>query len=224
MSLNSRTTHHTQPEHLPHEIPVLYHDDYLVALEKPSGLLSVKGIGIDKIDCLEVRAASAIEGCRIVHRLDMDTSGVIVLARDADTHRELSRQFQDREVYKTYIAVVGGLVQDDEGSIDIPIRKDMDNPPKQCVDFKQGKPSLTNYEVLERVNDTTRVLLKPITGRSHQLRMHLKEIGHPILGDNLYAPDVLRDASDRLLLHATTLTIIHPAKNESLAFESACPF
>ena len=108
--MNSRTTHHTQPEHLPHGIPVLYHDDYLISLDKPSGLLSVKGIGIDKIDCLEVRAASAIEGSRIVHRLDMDTSGVIVLARDADTHRELSRQFQDREVLKTYIAVVGGLV------------------------------------------------------------------------------------------------------------------
>ncbi|MBI69495.1 MAG: RNA pseudouridine synthase [Phycisphaerae bacterium] len=224
MSLNSRTTHHTQPEHLPHEIPVLYHDDYLVALEKPSGLLSVKGIGIDKIDCLEVRAASAIEGSRIVHRLDMDTSGVIVLARDAETHRELSRQFQDREVHKTYVAVVGGYIQNDAGSIDIPIRKDMDNPPKQCVDFEQGKPSLTHYEVMERANNTTRVLLKPVTGRSHQLRMHLKELGHPILGDNLYAPDVMRNAADRLLLHAATLTITHPATNASLTFESSCPF
>ena len=154
----------------------------------------------------------------------MDTSGVIVLARDADTHRELSRQFQDREVHKTYVAIVGGLMQNDEGSIDIPIRKDMDNPPKQCVDYEQGKPSLTHYEVMERIDNTTRVLLKPVTGRSHQLRMHLKEIGHPILGDNLYAPDALRDASDRLLLHAATLTITHPATSESLAFESACPF
>ena len=222
--MNSRTTHHTQPEHLPHGIPVLYHDDYLISLDKPSGLLSVKGIGIDKIDCLEVRAASAIEGSRIVHRLDMDTSGVIVLARDADTHRELSRQFQDREVFKTYIAVVGGLVQNNEGSIDIPIRKDMDNPPKQCVDFEQGKPSLTHYEVLKRGVDTTRVLLKPVTGRSHQLRMHLKEIGHPILGDNLYAPDDLRDASSRLLLHAATLKITHPVTNQSITFESVCPF
>ena len=154
----------------------------------------------------------------------MDTSGVIVLARDADTHRELSRQFQDREVHKTYVAIVGGLMQNDEGSIDIPIRKDMDNPPKQCVDYEQGKPSLTHYEVMERIDNTTRVLLEPVTGRSHQLRMHLKEIGHPILGDNLYAPDPLRDASDRLLLHAATLTITHPATSESLAFESACPF
>ena len=154
----------------------------------------------------------------------MDTSGVIVLARDADTHRELSRQFQDREVLKTYIAVVGGLVQNNDGSIDIPIRKDMDNPPKQCVDFEQGKPSLTHYEVLKRGVDTTRVLLKPVTGRSHQLRMHLKEIGHPILGDNLYAPDDLRDASSRLLLHAATLKITHPVTNQSITFESVCPF
>ncbi len=222
--MNTRTTHHTQPEHLPHEIPVLYHDDYLVAFDKPSGLLSVKGIGVDKIDCLQVRAASAIEGARIVHRLDMDTSGVIVLARDADTHRELSRQFQDREVQKAYIAVVGGLVQEDSGSIDIPIRKDLENPPKQCVDYEQGKPSLTHFEVIDRSSNTTRLLLKPVTGRSHQLRIHLRERGHPILGDNLYAPKALRDAADRLQLHAKTLTITHPATEDRRTFESECPF
>tara|TARA_B100000959_G_scaffold280776_1_gene343291 strand:+ start:737 stop:1378 length:642 start_codon:yes stop_codon:yes gene_type:complete len=212
------------PEYLPHEIPVLYHDDYIVALEKPSGLLSVKGIGPNKIDCLAVRVASAIEGARIVHRLDMDTSGVIVMARDVDTHRELSRQFQDREVEKEYIAVVGGVVNQECGVIDIPIRKDMDNPPKQCVDLDQGKPSQTNWSVLEREQDRTRLLLKPSTGRSHQLRIHLRELGHPILGDDLYAPPELQGMSNRLQLHAQSLIVTHPATNERLAFLSTCPF
>ena len=222
--MNNRVSHHTLPEYLPHEIPVLYHDDYIVALEKPSGLLSVKGIGPTKIDCLAVRVASAIEGARTVHRLDMDTSGVMVMARDADTHRELSRQFQDREVEKEYIAVVGGVVNQECGVIDIPIRKDMDNPPKQCVDFDQGKPSQTNWSVLEREQDRTRLLLKPSTGRSHQLRIHLRELGHPILGDDLYAPPELQGMSNRLQLHAQSLIVTHPATNERLAFLSTCPF
>jgi tRNA pseudouridine32 synthase/23S rRNA pseudouridine746 synthase len=203
---------------------VLYHDDYIVALDKPSGLLSVKGIGPSKIDCLALRAASAIEGARIVHRLDMDTSGVIVLARDAETHRELSRQFQDREVEKEYVAVVGGSLKEDSGDIDIPIRKDMDNPPKQCVDYDQGKSSQTAWSVLQRKPDSTRVLLAPKTGRSHQLRVHLKEIGHPILGDNLYAPPELLAMAGRLQLHAQKLVVTHPASKERITFYSACPF
>jgi len=203
---------------------VLYHDDYIVALDKPSGLLSVKGIGPSKIDCLALRAASAIEGARIVHRLDMDTSGVIVLARDAETHRELSRQFQDREVEKEYVAVVGGSLKEDSGDIDIPIRKDMDNPPKQCVDYDQGKSSQTAWSVLQRKPDCTRVLLAPKTGRSHQLRVHLKEIGHPILGDNLYAPPELLAMAGRLQLHAQKLVVTHPASKERITFYSSCPF
>ena len=222
--MKKRTSHHTLPEYLPHGIPVIYHDDYLVVLDKPPGLLSVKGIGPDKIDCLAVRVASAIEGARIVHRLDMDTSGVIVMARDADTHRELSRQFQEREVQKTYIAEVGGVVQDDEGLIDIPIRKDMDNPPKQCVDNERGKPSQTYWSVLERKNDRTLLELRPITGRSHQLRIHLCEIGHPILGDDLYATEVLKVMSTRLMLHALTLTVTHPATHETLTCRAERPF
>jgi len=203
---------------------VLYHDDYLVLLDKPSGLLSVKGIGIDKIDCLAVRVASAIEGARIVHRLDMDTSGVIVMARDADTHRELSRQFQDREVEKIYIAEVGGQVERDSGCIDIPIRKDMENPPMQCVDFEHGKASKTYWRVLERRGDRTRLEIRPVTGRSHQIRIHLREIGHPILGDNLYATSSVLAMSDRLLLHAQSLTITHPATGERLTTNANCPF
>lgn len=222
--MDNRTSYHTTPAYLPHEIPVLYHDDYIVALDKPSGLLSVKGIGPSKIDCLALRAASAIEGARIVHRLDMDTSGVIVLARDAETHRELSRQFQDREVEKEYVAVVGGSLKEDSGDIDIPIRKDMDNPPKQCVDYDQGKSSQTAWCVLQRKPDRTRVLLAPKTGRSHQLRVHLKEIGHPILGDNLYAPPELLAMAGRLQLHAQKLVVTHPASKERITFYSACPF
>ncbi len=222
--MNNRTAYHTPPEYLPHDIPVVYHDDYLVVLDKPSGLLSVKGIGVDKIDCLAVRVASAIEGARIVHRLDMDTSGVIVMARDADTHRELSRQFQDREVEKEYIAEVGGVVQKDGGIIDIPIRKDLDHPPKQCVDEELGKSSQTHWKVLRRENDRTRLELKPITGRSHQLRIHLREIGHPIIGDDLYASPEIQSMGDRLLLHATTLSITHPATGERMTYRVSCPF
>jgi tRNA pseudouridine32 synthase/23S rRNA pseudouridine746 synthase len=222
--LNERATHHTSPEHFPHGVPVIYHDDYLVVLDKPSGLLSVKGIGADKIDCLAVRVASAIEGARIVHRLDMDTSGIIVMARDADTHRELSRQFQDREVEKTYIAVVGGVIEKDEGLIDIPIRKDFDNPPCQCVDFEKGKSSQTHWKVLERGCDRTRLELKPVTGRSHQLRIHLRELGYPILGDDLYAPQELQDMVPRLQLHALDLTVMHPATGKPIQFYARCPF
>jgi len=193
-------------------------------LDKPSGLLSVKGIGPKKLDCLAVRVASAIEGARIVHRLDMDTSGVIIMARDADTHRELSRQFQDREVEKIYLAEVGGLVVEENGVIDIPIRKDMEHPPKQCVDFERGKSSQTHWTVLQRNENSTSLEVRPITGRSHQLRIHLREIGHPILGDDLYAPPKLVSMAPRLMLHAHALTITHPANGERISFTAPCPF
>jgi tRNA pseudouridine32 synthase/23S rRNA pseudouridine746 synthase len=222
--LDNRTSYHTPPEYLPHEVPVLYHDDYFAVLDKPSGLLSVKGIGPKKLDCLAVRVVSAIEGARIVHRLDMDTSGVIIMARDADTHRELSRQFQDREVEKIYLAEVGGLVVEENGIIDIPIRKDMEHPPKQCVDFERGKSSQTHWTVLQRNENSTSLEVRPITGRSHQLRIHLREIGHPILGDDLYAPPELVSMAPRLMLHAHTLTITHPANGERISFTAPCPF
>jgi tRNA pseudouridine32 synthase/23S rRNA pseudouridine746 synthase len=154
----------------------------------------------------------------------MDTSGIIVMARDADTHRELSRQFQDREVEKTYIAVVGGVIEKDEGLIDIPIRKDFDNPPCQCVDFEKGKSSQTHWKVLERGCDRTRLELKPVTGRSHQLRIHLRELGYPILGDDLYAPQELQDMVPRLQLHALDLTVMHPATGKPIQFYARCPF
>ncbi|MBT4585071.1 MAG: RluA family pseudouridine synthase [Phycisphaerae bacterium] len=211
-------------EHTPYEIPVIYRDETIVVLDKPTGLLSVPGIGVEKRDCVAVRVASAVEGARIVHRLDRDTSGVMIMANDKDSHRELSRQFQDREVQKTYEAIVFGLVNDDSGVIDLPIRKDMENRPRQCVDHEQGKPSLTNWKVLERMGDRSRLALYPKTGRSHQLRLHLREIGHPILGDDLYATSDQQSMAPRLLLHAVSLTVVHPVSLESMTFESKVPF
>ena len=146
------------------------------------------------------------------------------MARDADTHRELSRQFQEREVEKEYIAIVGGSIEREHGLIDIPIRKDMENPPKQCVDFEKGKFSQTRWSVLEKNNDCTRLLLRPITGRSHQLRIHLREIGHPIQGDDLYATPEIREMAPRLMLHAKALTITHPATNDRRTFTAEIPF
>ncbi len=206
--------------------PIVYRDERLVVFDKPVGLLSVPGIGPEKRDSLAVRAAAAIAGARIVHRLDRDTSGVIVMALDADAHRELSRQFHDREVAKSYIAVVAGAVCDDEGTVDLPMRKDMDpaNAPRQVIDHEHGRRAVTHWKVLERAADRTRLALTPVTGRSHQLRLHLKEIGHPILGDDLYAPAHVLAMAGRLMLHAHSLSIAHPSNAAPMTFEAECPF
>ncbi len=187
-------------------------------------MLSVPGIGPHKADCLASRAADHYPGARIVHRLDRDTSGVIVLARDAESHRHLSIQFQDRQVKKRYEAIVMGEPTDDEGLIDVPIRKDMEHPPLQRVDPVQGKSSVTAWRVLDRAGDRTRLSLTPRTGRSHQLRLHLKHIGHPILGDDLYAPPKALAMAPRLCLHATMLAFTHPGTNDAVSFECAAPF
>ena len=226
---------------MPEPPPILHQDDRLIVLDKPTGLLSVPGIGPEKADCLASRVAAAHPGARIVHRLDRDTSGVIVMAFDAEAHRELSRQFQDRETEKTYHALVAGHPEEDGGEIDLPIRKDLDNPPCQMVDHVHGKPSQTRWQVTSRgevgdLDDTlagvdadphlpiARVQLKPRTGRSHQLRMHLKEIGHVILGDDLYAGDPWVSATNRLCLHASVLWFVHPGNGAPMTFRSAPPF
>lgn len=203
---------------------VLHRDERLIVLNKPSGLLSVPGIGPEKADCLASRVAEAFPGARIAHRLDRDTSGVMVMAFDAEAHRELSRQFHDREVEKEYIAVVAGNMSDDAGRIDLPMRKDMDDPPRQIIDHERGRRAITDWRVESSDNDRTRVRLTPITGRSHQLRLHMKTIGHPILGDDLYAPADVVAMADRLLLHALSLTIIHPSTSSRMRFEAPCPF
>jgi tRNA pseudouridine32 synthase/23S rRNA pseudouridine746 synthase len=207
-------------------LQVIYRDERLLVLDKPVGLLSVPGIGPEKRDCVASRAAVQFPGARIVHRLDRDTSGVILLAMDAEAHRELSRQFHDREVTKTYIAIVAGRMDQDQGRIDMPMRKDMDsrNAPRQVIDFAEGRAAVTDWWVIERFTDRTRLRLAPLTGRSHQLRLHLKEIGHPILGDDLYAPAAVLAMSDRLLLHARALTVTHPTTAALITFDSPCPF
>ncbi|MCH2137735.1 MAG: RluA family pseudouridine synthase [Phycisphaerales bacterium] len=205
---------------------VIHADSRLVVFNKPTSLLSVPGIGPDKADCLVARADTEFPGIRIVHRLDRDTSGLIVLARDAQAHRDLSIQFQEREVDKTYEALVLGVPDADEGHIDAAIRKDLDNPPRQCIDPVQGRPSQTCWQVIGRDDDagTARLSLTPTTGRSHQLRLHLLHIGHPILGDDLYAPPAGLALADRLCLHATMLGFRHPGTGEHLAFTCPAPF
>ena len=204
----------------------IHQDERIIVLNKPTGLLSVPGIGPDKLDCLIRRVQNEISAARIVHRLDRDTSGVIVMALDAEAHRELSRQFHDREVQKIYIAIVAGNVKLDEGKIDLPMCKDMDpqNAPRQIIDHEQGRSAVTNYRVLERDADRSRLELRPITGRSHQLRLHLQSIGHPILGDDLYAPLDVQALADRLLLHARSLWLVHPGSASPMTFEATCPF
>ncbi len=208
---------------------VVHSDAWLVVLNKSCGLLSVPGIGPEKADCLAVRAALVFSGSRIVHRLDRDTSGLIVLARDSETHRALSMQFEARTVSKRYCALVAGHPTHDSGTIDLPITKDFERAPRQKIDHTHGRPSVTHYQVVDRffTADRTpiaRLWLTPTTGRSHQLRLHLLTIGHAILGDDLYATDAIRACAPRLCLHADQLAFTHPATGVRLASESPAPF
>lgn len=206
--------------------PPLFCDATLLVVDKPSGLLSVPGRGEARQDCLIARLhRQGLDDALAVHRLDMATSGLLVLARGKAAHSELSRQFRERLVDKRYIAVVAGLLRDDQGSIDLPLICDWPNRPRQMVDFAIGKPSLTHFRVLARdpAADCTRVELEPITGRSHQLRVHLAALGHPILGDDLYAGAAV-DRAPRLLLHASQISFFHPSTVEKLEFSSPPPF
>ena len=205
---------------------VLWSDRSLLVLDKDSGLLSVPGIGEDKADCLASRAARCFRGARIVHRLDRDTSGCIVMALDAQTHRELSVQFQDRTVGKTYEALVQGIVTGEEGLIDLPLRKDLVNTPLQVVDHVHGRSAQTNWRVMSRDAERgiTRLELLPRTGRSHQLRVHCRELGHAILGDDLYALPAVRAMAPRLCLHARSVRFTHPTTGEHMNIECPTPF
>lgn len=208
---------------------MVYADAHLLVLDKPAGLLSVPGRGADKQDCLAARAQLAWPDALIVHRLDMATSGLLLMARGAATQSSLGRAFAQRTVSKRYLAVVAGQLAapaspDGWGLIDLPLAADWPNRPRRVVDRKHGKPSQTRWRVVERRAENTRVELEPITGRSHQLRVHLQALGHPILGDALYAPADVQACSLRLLLHATELRFAHPATGEPLAFRSDAPF
>ncbi len=206
------------------DIPIIHADDRYIVVDKPAGLLSQPGVGPDKHDSLVIRLKKDFPGVRIVHRLDRDTSGVMVLALDADAHRNLSMQFQNRHVSKRYEAIVHGVVHEDEGEVDLPIARDPVNKPRQMIDHQHGRPSQTRWRVAERLDGCTRVELFPITGRSHQLRIHMRELDHPIIGDELYAPHEVQQKADRLLLHAAMLMIINPGGGERMVFESPVPF
>jgi len=205
-------------------LDILFEDPWLLVLNKPAGLLSVPGRGAEKQDCLARRVQARYPEALIVHRLDMETSGLLVMARDPQTHRLLSRAFEQRQVQKRYIAVASGLLEVTAGDIDLPLITDWPNRPRQKVDQEAGKPALTHYRVLavDPSLGQTRVELTPVTGRTHQLRLHLLALGHPIVGDRLYAADRGRKA--RLLLHAEQLLLTHPHTGECLELHCPCPF
>jgi tRNA pseudouridine32 synthase/23S rRNA pseudouridine746 synthase len=203
----------------PHGLALIYRDDTLIVANKPAGLLAVPGRGADKQDCLASRVQAEFPDALVVHRLDMATSGLMLFARGAEIQRRLSQMFRERAVQKRYVAVVAGRVQTPHGEIELPLIGDWPNRPKQKVDFASGKPSLTRYRLLAHDASTSRVELEPVTGRTHQLRVHLAAIGHPIIGDALYGKE-----AERLLLHASTLSFVHPANDELLRLESEPPF
>jgi tRNA pseudouridine32 synthase / 23S rRNA pseudouridine746 synthase len=216
---------------VPPGLRVVYADDALLVFDKPAGLLAVPGRGEDKQDCLATRAQAEFPDALVVHRLDMATSGLIVMARGLPAQRAPNLAFEKRQVHKQYAAVVHGLLappdaQDGWGLVDLPLILDWLNRPRSIVDHAQGRPSRTRWQVLEHdtAADTTRVLLEPVTGRSHQLRVHLQALGHPILGDPLYAPPAVTATAPRLLLHARRLALFHPASGEPMVFDCPPPF
>ena len=207
-------------------IDLLYQDETLLVLNKPSELLSVPGRGEENFDCLQTRVQAVYPDALIVHRLDMSTSGIMIMARGKDAQRSLNKAFERRDVFKKYIAVVEGMVDPVQGTIDLPLLTDWPNRPKQKVDYLLGKPSVTFYSVLahDKNHNVTRVELRPKTGRSHQLRVHMMALGHTILGDNLYANDDVLQKADRLQLHAEEICFIHPETEEMVSFVCSAPF
>ena len=205
-------------------VVLLHVDTACIVVDKPAGLLSVPGRGAHLQDCMATRVQARFGDALVVHRLDMATSGLMLLARGIAAQRALSRAFAQREVHKRYVAVVHGQIDAAQGEIDLPLIADWPNRPLQKVDHEHGKPSLTHWRVLGVEADRTRLELEPITGRAHQLRVHLRAIGHAIVGDALYAPQEVLAGTDRLLLHATRLSFVHPVSGAPIALESTVPF
>jgi len=209
-------------------LAVIYVDDCLLVVDKPTGLLSVPGRGEGKDDCLISRVQQVYPDALTVHRLDMATSGLVIFGRGAAMQRALSIAFMDRKVKKRYIAVVDGIVESNSGTIDLPLIIDWPNRPRQKIDHVEGKQAITHYRVLSRdtTRQTSRMELDPQTGRAHQLRMHMLhlESGHPILGDDIYAPPEVLAKADRLLLHASRLVLRHPVTQEEMEFDAPVPF
>lgn len=205
---------------------ILYLDDTLIVICKPPGLLAQPGRRPEKWDSVITRLKPDYPDAVVVHRLDEPTSGLMMLARGQAMSSGLSRAFRERLVNKRYEAIVQGILADDAGRIELPLIADWPNRPRQKIDFATGKASLTLYRVMERnlVENWTRVDLEPYTGRSHQLRLHLMALGHPILGDPLYADPQTYVRSSRMTLHAKHLDFDHPLTGEKLSFDSAVPF
>jgi tRNA pseudouridine32 synthase / 23S rRNA pseudouridine746 synthase len=212
------------------DFDLIYEDSAMLVFNKPSGLLSVPGKGPEKADCLRTRVQQVYPEALTVHRLDMSTSGILLMARSAALHRTLSIAFQDREVKKRYVAVVDGLMQENPSQewqlIDKPIATDWINRPLMKIDPQEGKPSQTHYKIVsyDAATDSTRLELAPITGRTHQLRVHLQSLGHPILGDHLYASPEVMAKSVRLMLHASQLTFAHPVTGDVIDLHCNTPF
>ncbi|WCR11301.1 RNA pseudouridine synthase [Paracoccus stylophorae] len=208
----------------PPDAPDIIHaDQEVLVVNKPAGLLSVPGRGPDRADCLIDRLRGAFPTVLLVHRLDLDTSGVIVFALTPHAQRHLSRQFQDRRTKKAYVARVAGRLTPKTGRVDLPLIVDWPNRPRQKVDHATGKPAQTDWRVMRAGESETRVRLFPLTGRSHQLRVHMQQLGHPILGDPLYATGAAAD-HPRLMLHAESLRFKHPETGVQQGFNAPVPF
>jgi len=205
------------------DIEVLHEDSDLLFVNKPAGLLSVPGKTPDLADCLLTRLEIAFPTVRLVHRLDRDTSGVMVFALTAHGQKHLGQQFEARVPKKTYVARLAGKLEPKEGEVDLPLIVDWPNRPKQMVCHETGKPALTGYKVVKSSDEETRVRLFPKSGRSHQLRVHMLSLGHPILGDPLYAPETT-EAHPRMMLHAEELRVNHPENNRGMRFRAKAPF
>lgn len=209
----------------PPDVPlnILHADDRIVVADKPAGLLSVPGRGDDRADCLIARLRVEFPDILLIHRLDLDTSGVMIFARDKPAQGDISQQFEKRLTKKVYQARLDGRLEPDKGRVDLPLIVDWPNRPRQHVNHDTGKPAQTDWQVLGYEGDMTRVHLMPITGRSHQLRVHMMETGHAILGDPLYATGAAAN-HPRLMLHAETLRVRHPGTGRSMTFLAPVPF
>ena len=215
----------------PPEAPldVIHHDEQILVVNKPAGLLSVPGKGTHLSDCLLARVQRVFPDALLVHRLDLDTSGVMIFALTRHAQRHLGLQFEKRQARKIYAARLWGWLEPAEGEVDLPLIVDWPNRPRQKVDHEKGRAAHTAWKVLRREETetgapVTRVRLMPTTGRSHQLRVHMKALGHPILGDPLYAEGAAREAADRLQLHAESLRIRHPDGGRGMTFRAPVPF
>lgn len=203
---------------------VIHVDDDILVVDKQSGLLSVPGKDPSLWDCVEYRARQTYPTAGMCHRLDKDTSGVLTLALNKRAHGRIGSQFEHRQTTKHYVARVAGIIAEDSGVIDLPLATDWENKPRQRVDYENGRHAKTEWEVIEREANATRVKLVPLTGRTHQLRVHMKALGHVILGDAFYAEGDDFTAADRLQLHAAELGFTHPTTGEFMTFIAPTPF